>query len=160
MSSTHFSGPVVSTAGFTGDVTGDLTGNVTGLVGGAGLVKLSETVLYSAFTDGGAAVGTYDLTSGAVPIGATFLYAAVTAVVGFAGDTSAVLTIGDGTDADRYNTGTPSVFATAANGVSVGAPSGVLYHDAAKTIKLTVTTAADFTSVSAGSITIEYFYLT
>ena len=31
---THFSGPVVSTAGFTGNVTGNLTGNVTGNVVG------------------------------------------------------------------------------------------------------------------------------
>ncbi len=160
MSTTTFSGPVVSPAGFTGDVTGDITGDVTGLVNGASLVKFSETVGFAAFTDGGAAVGTYDITAATLPIGATFLYAALTAVTGFAGDTSAALTIGDGTDADRYNTGTPSVFATAANGIAVGSPSGVLYHDAAKTIKLTVTTNADFTSVSAGSLTIEFFYLT
>lgn len=30
MADTHFSGPVVSTGGFTGDVTGDVTGFVTG----------------------------------------------------------------------------------------------------------------------------------
>jgi hypothetical protein len=34
MSSTHFSGPVVSTGGFTGAVTGAVTGNVTGDVNG------------------------------------------------------------------------------------------------------------------------------
>lgn len=34
MSSTHFSGPVVSTGGFTGDVTGAVTGDVTGDVNG------------------------------------------------------------------------------------------------------------------------------
>lgn len=34
MSSTHFSGPVVSAGGFTGDVTGDITGAVTGDVNG------------------------------------------------------------------------------------------------------------------------------
>ena len=32
MSSTHFSGPVVSSGGFTGDVTGDITGDITGYV--------------------------------------------------------------------------------------------------------------------------------
>lgn len=43
--STTFSGPVVSTAGFTGDVTGAVTGNVTGDVTGA----VQETVnVYSA----------------------------------------------------------------------------------------------------------------
>lgn len=124
------------------------------------IVKLSETVAYDAFTDGGSTVGTYDLTVGTIPAGATFLYAAVTAVTGFAGDTSAVMTIGDGTDVDRYNTSTVNVFATAAAGVAAGAPSGVLYHTAAKTPKLTITTNADFTSVSAGSVTVELYYLT
>lgn len=124
------------------------------------IVKLAETVAYSAFTDGGAAVGTYNLTVGQIPIGATFLYSAVTSVTGFAGDTSAALTIGDGTDVDRYNTSTINVFANAANGVAAGDPSGVRYHDTAKTVTLTVTTAADFTSVNAGSVTVELYYLT
>lgn len=154
-----------------GDLTitsGDLTisaGSLTvsavdGVTSFGPLVKLTETVAYSAFTDGGVAVGTYDLTVGTIPVGATFCYAAVTAVTGFAGDTSAVLTIGDGTDADRYNTGTPDVFTTAANGVAVGVPSGVKYHDTEKTVTLTVTTASDFTSVNAGSLTVELYYLT
>jgi hypothetical protein len=140
-----------------GGVTAGATAGVTTF---GPLVKLTETVAYDAFTDGGATAGTYDITVGTIPIGATFLYSALTAVTGFANDTSAVLTIGDGTDADRYNTGTPDVFSTAANGVSVGAPSGTLYHAAAKTITLTVTTAADFTSVNAGSLTLEFYYLT
>jgi hypothetical protein len=45
----------------------------------------------------------------ALPIGATVISSLVTAVVAFVGDTSAALTIGDGTDVDRYNTGTPPV---------------------------------------------------
>ena len=133
---------------------------VSGVTTFGPLVKLTETVAYDAFTDGGSTAGTYDITVGTIPVGATFLYAAVTAVTGFAGDTSAVLTIGDGTDADRYNTGTPNVFATAAAGVAVGAPSGTLYHATAATVTLTVTTAADFSSVSAGSLTVELYYLT
>ena len=124
------------------------------------LVKIEETVLYSAFTDGGSTVGTFDLTLGTIPAGATFLFAAVTAITGFANDTSAIMTIGDGTDVDRYNTSTANIFATAAAGISCGAPSGVQYHDAVKTPKLTVTTNADFTSVNAGSVTVELFYLT
>lgn len=133
---------------------------VSGITTMGALVKFTETVAYDAFTDGGATVGTFDLTVSGVPIGATLLFAALTAVTGFAGDTSAVLTIGDGSDADRYNTGTPDVFSTAANGVAVGAPSGVQYHAAAKTVTLTVTTAADFSSVSAGSLTVEMYFLT
>ena len=131
-----------------------------GGVDATGVFKFSQTVTYDQFTDGGGTSGTFVITAGTIPVGATFLYSAVTAVTGFAGDTSATLIIGDGTDADRYNTGTPSVFATAANGVAMGAPSGVQYHAAAGTITLTVTSAADFTSVSAGSVTVEFYYLT
>lgn len=138
---------------------GVTVGAVNGVTTVGPLVKITETVSYDDFTDGGAAVGTYDLTVG-IPVGATFLTAAVPAVTGFAGDTSAVLTIGDGTDADRYNTGTPSVFSTAANGVSVGAPSGTTYHATAATVRLTVTTDSDFTSVTAGSLTVALYYLT
>jgi hypothetical protein len=147
------------TAPVTGNITGNVTGNVTGLLNGASIVKVSETIGFAAFTDGGGASGTKALAT-QIPVGALFLGAAITALTGFAGDTSAVVIIGDGSDTDRYNTGTPSVFTTAADGIDVGLPSGVRYHAAAKTITVTVTSNADFTSVSAGSMTIEYYYLT
>lgn len=128
--------------------------------GSAGLLrKITQTVLFSEFTDGGGASGTFVLTAGSIPAGATVLYSAVTAITGFTGDTSAVIIIGDGTDADRYNTGTPSVFTTAANGIAVGAPSGVVYHAAAKSVTLTVTSATDFGAVAAGSVTVSLYYL-
>ena len=138
----------------------DNTTLTAGITLTASLVKLTQTVGFAAFTDGGAAVGTFPLTVGTIPVGAVFLSAAVTAVTGFAGDESAALTIGDGTDVDRYNTSTVDVFTTAAGGVPAGIPSGVTYHAAAKTVTLTITTNADFTSVSAGSVTVKLFYLT
>lgn len=121
--------------------------------------KITQTVLYSQFTDGGATAGTFALTE-VIPVGAIVIHSCLTNIVGFAGDTSAVITVGDGTDVDRYNTGTPSVFTSIANGIALGVPSGVQYHAAQKTVTLTVTSAADFTSVSAGSVTIEIYYLT
>ncbi len=124
------------------------------------LMKITQTVPYTAFTDGGSTVGTYNLTAGVIPAGALFVGTAVTAVTGFAGNTSAVMTLGDGTDVDRYNTGTINVFATAATGVAAGIPSGVLYHTADATVRLTITTATDFTAVNAGSVTVELYYLT
>ena len=120
---------------------------------------IEETVAYDAFTDGGAAAGTYDLAT-QIPAGALVLRTVLEDVVGFAGDTSAVITVGDGSDADRYNTGTPSVFATSAGGLDLGAVSGTAYHSAAATVTVTVTSNADFTSVNAGSITIRIYYLT
>ena len=129
------------------------------LLNGLEFKRISATVGYASFTDGGAAVGTYSLTE-FIPAGALYLGTAVTAVTGFAGDTSAVMTIGDGTDVDRYNTSTINVFATAANGIASGIPSGSLYHAAQVTPKLTITTAADWGSVSAGSVTVELYYST
>lgn len=146
-------GAITATAGIT-------TPAVAGVTTVGPLVKLTETVAFGAFTDGAGTSGTYALTVGTIPVGATVLSAAVTAIVGFTGDTSAVLIIGDGSDTDRYNTGTPSVFTTAAGGITVGAPSGVTYHAAAKTVTLTVTGNADFTSITAGSLTVELYYLT
>lgn len=147
-----------------------MTTNLTGLIiDGAGEItpgsgqavfqKISQTVAYDAFTDGGSTSGTFDLTD-TIPVGATVLACALTALTGFTGDTSAVLIVGDGTDTDRYMTGTPSVFTTAANGLDLGVPSGARYHAAAKTVTLTVTSGSDFTSVSAGSLTIEIYYMT
>jgi len=129
------------------------------VLNGLQMNKITATVGYAAFTDGGAAAGTYDLTD-KIPAGALYIGTAIKHVTGFAGDTSAALTIGDGTDVDRYNTSTVNVFATAAHGIASGIPSGALYHVAQVTPRLTVTTAADFTSVSAGEVTVEMYYLT
>lgn len=120
---------------------------------------ITETVGFAAFTDGLAADGTYIITS-SIPAKAIFLYSKVKVPAGFAGNVSAVLTIGDGSDPDRYNTGTPSVFATAANGVEMGAPSGTRYHPTAMaTVTLTVTGGSDFTAINAGSLTVSLYYL-
>lgn len=116
-----------------------------------------ETVAFGAFTDGGAAAGTFDL-SVSIPAGAVFLRALVHGLTGFAGDTSATLTIGDGTDVDRYSTGTPSVFTTAAEGADMGAPSGTQFHAAAKTPKLTITSGSDWGLVTAGALTVTLFW--
>lgn len=144
--------------GITADVTGDVTGNVTGDVNGVTLGKITQTIARAGFTDGGAAIGTATLTT-KIPVGAVVLSCHLTALTGFAGDTSAVVAIGDGTDADRYMTGTPSVFTTVATGLDLGVPSGARYHAVEKTVTVTVTSGADFTAVSAGSMTIEIVYL-
>ena len=128
--------------------------------GGAPRIEsIQQTVGVASFTDGGSTVGTYDLLA-VVPAGAVVVQSFITDVVGFAGDTSAVLTIGDGTDVDRYNTGTPDVFTTASD-ISAGVPSGTAYHSAVKTPKLTITSATDFTLVKtngAGLVTVTIFY--
>lgn len=121
------------------------------------IVKISQTVLGSAFTDGGGTSGTKTLTT-QIPVGAIFLYSVATVAVAFSGDTTAVLTIGDGTDVDRYNTGTPSVFTTGAK--EMGGPSGNRYHPTAATVMLTITGGSDFTAINAlGAVTVDLYYL-
>lgn len=112
-----------------------------------------QTVTKASFTDGGAAVGTLVLTDG-IPVGATVKRAFVQALTGFTGDTSCTLTVGDGSDADRYNTGTPSIFTTATGETDLGTPSGTAYHTAAKSVTLTATSGSDWGAVAAGAMTV------
>lgn len=118
---------------------------------------IEEYVTRAQFTDGGSAAGTYQLKS-PIPAGAHVLATTYTEITGFTGDTSAVMTVGDGTDADRYNTGTPSVYTTAA-AVSAGVPSGTQGHATAVYPTLTVTSASDFTAVTAGAVKVSVFYV-
>ena len=116
-----------------------------------------KTVAYSAFTDGGGTSGTFALGE-TIPVGAWVLQAVLVDVTGFTGNTSAVIIVGDGTTTNRYNTGTPSVFTTA-TAIDLGVPSGTKIHTAAATITITVTSATDFTLVTAGSLTLRLYYL-
>lgn len=113
---------------------------------------------YDEFTDGGGAVGTYALT-GSIPAGAVILGTKVLVSAGFTGNVSATLTIGDGSDVDRYMTGTPSVFATAATGIETGPPSGNRLLTAANSPTVTVTASTDFTLVNAGSMDVFVYYI-
>ena len=137
---------------------GDLVGDVTGKTNGATLTKFSETIAFGDFTDGGGAAGTIDLTN-TIPAGAIVLYVGSDALTGFAGDVSATIQIGDGSDVDRYNTGTPDVFSDVANGIDLGNPSGDQFHDAEATVTVTITADANWGDVDAGEITLEFYYL-
>ncbi len=123
-----------------------------------GVHVLQERVLYSQFTDGGGASGTFTLTNGSIPAGATVLGCTVYDVTAFKGSTTCVLTVGDDTDVDRYNTGTPDIFTDAAV-VPMGAPSGTAYHSAAKSVILTATEDSDWGDVLAGALTIRITYV-
>jgi hypothetical protein len=122
---------------------------------------LTETVTVAQFTDGGSTSGTYQM-AGSLPAGAIVLYSKIGPVTGFAGDTTATLVIGDGSDVDRYMTGTPSVFTTAAVGVECGVPSGTKLLTALNRPTLTITGTADFTSIvtnAAGVVTVSIYYI-
>lgn len=124
-------------------------------MGGARIAVLHETFSLDDFTAVGA-VGTATFSS-QIPVGAVVTRSLITDVTGFIGDTSAVVTLGDGTDDDRYNTGTPSVFTTVAN-VDAGVPSGTVYHASAIAPEVIVTSASDFGDVTDGALTVSIFY--
>jgi hypothetical protein len=121
-----------------------------------GIIK--QRVAYTDFTDGGSTSGTKDLNA-SIPAGVIVERTSVTNITGFTNDTSATLIVGvTGGDIDRYNTGTPSVFTTATQGVDMGVPSGTKWHTAAATPTLLITTATDFTLVNAGALTVSIHY--
>lgn len=128
--------------------------------GKTNLVQKSYTqkITRAEFTDGGSTSGTLALNV-SIPAAAVYVQTLVTELVGFTGDTSAAFIIGDGTDTDRYNTGTPSAFTTAAAGLDAGVPSGTKFHSAAKTPTVTITSAADFTNVTAGEMVVTMVWL-
>lgn len=121
---------------------------------------IGATVPYTSFTNG-TTTATYSL-PGTIPAGGVFYWSAVTAVsAGFQGspNATAVMTIGDGTDADRYcGTAGIDVFTTAAGGVDAGTPSGVRYHAAAKTPVLTITPGSVWGSITAGTVAVRVYY--
>lgn len=119
---------------------------------------ISQRVTFSEFTDGGGASGTKDLNA-TIPAGAWFERSLVSRITGFTGDTSATIIIGvTGGDTDRYMTGTPSVFTTAAQGVDLGAPSGTVWHTAAAVPTILIASGSDWGLVVAGALTAKLFY--
>ena len=134
-------------------------GEITPAVSQAIVKKLHATIAFGDMTQVTTTL-TYEFTED-IPIGAIVLRCALSApLVGFAGDTSATVTVGDGSDVDRYMAGTPNVFADIAGGLDLGAPAGVYYHAAAKTPTVIVTTNADASNVTAGSMIVEIYYVT
>lgn len=111
----------------------------------------------SEFTDGGGTSGTLTL-SQQIPDKAYFEKCLLrNLTVTGAGITTLVIIVGDGTDTDRYNTGTPSIAANA-DIVVMGAPSGTREHVDAKSVTLTVTEGSDFGDVTTLAFTIQLFY--
>lgn len=120
------------------------------------LTYYEETgILYSQFTDGGSTAGTYQVQF-ELPVGFYVERSQVYDVTGFTNDTSAVIVVGDGSDVDRYNTGTPSVFTTISR-LDLGVSSGVKFIATANRPTITITGGADFTSINAGALSLRIY---
>lgn len=122
-----------------------------------GVQVIQQTVAIADFTDGGGASGYVDLTV-QIPVGAWVLRAVLLDVTGFTGNTTAVATLGDGTDVDRYNASTLNVVANA-QAIDGGAPSGTQVHATAATVRVTITGASDFGLITAGQMTVRLYIL-
>lgn len=109
-------------------------------------------ILYSAFTDGSGAAGTYTCKF-ELPVGFFIERSWLNNVTGFTGTTTAVITVGDGSDVDRLNTGTPSVF-TDADTISLGVASGTQLVATAFKPVITITEDSDWGDVTAGELTL------
>lgn len=125
-----------------------------------GLVVARQRISVADFTDGGSTAGTLVL-GFTIPAGAKVIASKLDDVVGFAGNVSAAMTIGDGTDVDRYNTSTLNVFSNAV-AIDGGAISGTAIHATAiSTVTVTVTTDSNFTtckSNGSGRATVSIYY--
>jgi len=139
-----------------------LTGNVTmsGSVTAAGFIgRVSRTMAIADFTDNTNATGYCDITA-QIPAGALVLGWKAVTTAGFAGDTTAVISVG--------KAGALTDFSTTTNGSvltpgTVGSASvlATSFCAAATTVRCTITGGADFTSIvtnAAGSVTVTVFY--
>lgn len=124
---------------------------------GLGLRKIAQWITYDDFTDSGSTTGTLTMTK-QLPAGAFYVGCKASVKTGFTGDTSAVMTVGKTSGEDEFSDGTSlNVYTAAEVGQEGEAPLEFL--NSAASVYLVVTTATDFTLVTAGKMLLELFYL-
>lgn len=121
----------------------------------------SQTLAIANFTDNaGTATGYIDFTTGQIPSGAIVLGWKATTTTGFTGDTTATVIVGVSGDTDAFSAdATQSVLAAGTTGSASLAATGALPIATAQTPRVTVTGGSDFTSISAGSMSVDIYYL-
>ena len=124
---------------------------------GLGLRKVAQIVKYSDFVDDGSdAKGDLELNK-KVPAGSFIIGTKVTVKTGFSGDTSAALSVGASENDDEWSGNTTiDVLSTARNLV---AGDGLKAISTAATVFLTIEGGADFSSITAGEMLVEVYYL-
>mgnify|MGYP003417941323 FL=1 len=120
---------------------------------------IAETMLYTDFTDNTNTTGYMDFTT-AIPAGCMVLGWQADVRTGFTGDTTATVQVGVSGSIGRFSAITNSSCLAAGNvGSQVPGSSTNAYCPSATTSRVTVTGAADFTSISAGEMDIRIAYL-
>jgi len=124
----------------------------------ASMVGLSNTIVYSAMTDNTNTTGYKDFTV-TVPAGSLIHGWKAVVSTGFTGDTTATMQVGVSGDLDRFSADTAqSCLAAGTIGSAAIAADTLDGVSAAVTPRVTVTGAADFTSISAGSMIVTVMY--
>lgn len=124
---------------------------------GLGLRKIDQWISYSDFTDSTGTTGTLTLTK-TLPAGAFYIGCKAKIVTGFTGDTSCTLAIGKTSGEDEFTDGTTLNIYTAATVGEIGEDQ-MEYLASDTTVYLVATGDDDWTSVSAGRLYLEMFYL-
>lgn len=124
---------------------------------GLGLRKISQWIDYSDFTDSGSTTGTLTMTQ-TLPAGSFYIGLKASVKTGFTGDTTCTLKAGKTSGEDEFTDGTTVNIYTAAD-VGQEGEAPLEYLGSATTVYLVATGAADWTSVSAGKMLVELFYL-
>lgn len=121
---------------------------------------ISQSVAFGDFTDNEDTTGYVDLDD-ELPAGAVPLAWKAVVSTGFSGDTSAAIQVGVSGDLDRFSAVTDqSVLAAATVGASaLGNSDSLDGIAAAQTVRVTVTGAADFSSISAGVMVVSLYYM-
>jgi hypothetical protein len=123
------------------------------------VTELTETVTRAASTDNTDTTGFKDF-AGTIPLGSIILGWRTNTTTGWTGDTSAVMQIGVAGDLDRFTADvTSSVFAAGVDGSNALAADASDGIAAAVTPRVTVTSAADFTNVAAGTTVVSIIYV-
>jgi hypothetical protein len=131
---------------------------------GAAVQVIRQTVGYADFTDGTGTSGTLALPA-TIPAGSWVIGCKVDVVTGFTGDATAVMDVGDGSDADKFSYTTFNVYTAAtqlmeqADAGAAGTETGLAMVTSDATPTLTVTGGADFTSITAGELEIAIYYI-
>jgi hypothetical protein len=112
---------------------------------------LSESIAFGDFTDNANATGYVDLAT-TLPEGAIVQGAQVNVTTGFTGDTTAVMDVGIAGTLEKFISDL-NVLAADVEGEAL-----LVYLDAANTVRVTVTGAADFTSIAAGVAVVKMIY--
>lgn len=120
--------------------------------------RLSETLLFSEFTDGGSTSGYRDFAT-QIPGPALVLGWHARVDAGFIGNVSAVVSVGVSGAVGAFSADTAQSCFTTNNVIGSAPVAATAFRPAATTPRVTVTSGTDFTAVSAGDMNLSLLYL-